>query len=73
MVCAICGFPGRSLCVALPSPGYALDDRADNQAMLRCNETGRNPAMRYLPPTHRVSVARLHERFPDPCAQLQVL
>ena len=29
--------------------------------MIRVLETGRNPTMRYLHRTHRVSVARLHE------------
>ena len=31
--------------------------------MLRVIETGKNPTMRYLHRTHRVSVAWLHERF----------
>ena len=31
--------------------------------MIRVCETGRNPTMRYLGRTHRVSVAWLHERF----------
>merc|ERR1712004_690391 len=35
----------------------------DNQAMIRCVETGRNPTMRYLHRTHRCSVAWLHEHF----------
>jgi hypothetical protein len=35
----------------------------DNQAMIRVCETGRNPTMRYLLRTHRVSIAWLHERF----------
>ena len=29
--------------------------------MIRVLETGRNPTMRYLHRTHRVSVSRLHE------------
>ena len=29
--------------------------------MIRVIETGRNPTMRYLPRTHRISVAWLHE------------
>ena len=33
----------------------------DNQAMLRVVETGKNPTMRYLHRTHRVSVSWLHE------------
>ena len=35
----------------------------DNQAMIRVIETGKNPTMRYLHRTHRVSVAWLHEVF----------
>ena len=31
--------------------------------MIRCVETGRNPTMRYLHRTHRVSVAWIHECF----------
>ena len=31
--------------------------------MIRVAETGRNPTMRYLARTHRVSVAWLHETF----------
>ena len=31
--------------------------------MIRAVETGRNPTMRYLARTHRVSVAWLHETF----------
>ncbi len=33
----------------------------DNRAMLRVIKTGRNPAMRYLGRTHRISVSWLHE------------
>ena len=35
----------------------------DNQTRIRAVETGRNPSMRYLARTHRVSVAWLHETF----------
>ena len=35
----------------------------DNQAMIRVIDTGKNPTMRYLARTHRISVAWLHERF----------
>ena len=35
----------------------------DNQAMIRVCETGRNPTMRHLGRTHRVSVDWLHEQF----------
>ena len=33
--------------------------------MIRVIETGRNPTMRYLHRTHRVSVGWLHERFSE--------
>jgi hypothetical protein len=36
---------------------------ADNQAMIKIVESGRNPTMRYLGRTHGVSVAWLHETF----------
>ena len=35
----------------------------DNSAMIRVVESGRNPTMRYLHRTHRVSVAWLHEQL----------
>ena len=35
----------------------------DSQTMIRVAETGRNPTVRYLARTHRVSVARLPETF----------
>ena len=37
----------------------------DNQAMIRVCQTGRNPTMRHLGRTHRISVAWLHERFAE--------
>eukprot|EP00974_Lingulodinium_polyedra_P121123 11177903-Lingulodinium_polyedra.AAC.1 len=41
--------------------------------MMRCIETGRNPTMRYIHRTHRVSVAWLRERFDDEMSQLEIL
>ena len=35
----------------------------DNQAMLSIRKTGRNPTLRHLSRTHRVSVAWLHEQY----------
>ena len=35
----------------------------DNEAMLQVIKTGRNPTMRYLARTHRVSVAWLHKVY----------
>ena len=42
----------------------------DNQAMIRVMQTGRNPTMRYLGRTRRISVAWLHEGFKNPMHQL---
>ena len=39
--------------------------------MIRVLQTGRNPTMRYLHRTHRVSVARLHEMFMDKAFSIQ--
>ena len=44
----------------LPS-GYDAIFHEDNQAMIRVIETGRNPTMRYLHRTHRISIATLHD------------
>ena len=44
-------------------PDAALHCHEDNQPMIRVLQTGRNPSMRYLHRTHRVSVARLHEAY----------
>ena len=44
-------------------PDAALTCHEDNQPMIRVLQTGRNPSMRYLHRTHRVSVARLHEAY----------
>ena len=43
----------------LPS-GYDAIFHEDNQAMIRVIETGRNPTMRYMHRTHRISIATLH-------------
>eukprot|EP00969_Alexandrium_andersonii_P070009 3090140-Alexandrium_andersonii.AAC.1 len=45
--------------------GHCLRVHEDNQAMMAIVKSGRNPAMRYLLKTHRVSVQWLHERFAD--------
>ena len=42
-------------------PGYDAIFHEDNQAMIRVIETGRNPTMRYLHRTHRISIATLHD------------
>ena len=57
----ICGLPSHALWVALLPCAYILSVHEDNQAMMRVVETGRNPTMRYLHRTHRISIATLHE------------
>ena len=42
----------------------------DNDAMIKVMLSGRNPTMRHLGRTHRISVAWLHERFKEPQCQL---
>jgi hypothetical protein len=37
----------------------------DNQAMIQVIKSGKNPTMRYLGRTHRVSIQWLHERFAE--------
>ena len=58
-----CGLPCLALWWTLLPHKPPLMFHEDNQAMIRICETGRNPTMRYLLRTHRVSVAWLHETF----------
>ena len=58
-----CGIPCLDLWQTLLPHKPGLLFHEDNQAMIRVVETGRNPTMRYLHRTHRVSVGWLHERF----------
>eukprot|EP00974_Lingulodinium_polyedra_P021792 2104493-Lingulodinium_polyedra.AAC.1 len=60
-----CGLPSHAPWAALLPCAYTLSVRGDNQAMMRAVGTGRNPTVRYLHRTHRVSVAWLRERFQD--------
>eukprot|EP00969_Alexandrium_andersonii_P151580 6701282-Alexandrium_andersonii.AAC.1 len=46
--------------------GHCLRVHEDNQAMMAIFKSGRNPTLRYLHRTHRVSVQWLRERFSDP-------
>ena len=55
------GIPSKPLWNALFPHQPPLYVHEDNQAMMRIMETGKNPTMRYLSRTHRVSVAWLHE------------
>ena len=45
----------------------------DNEAMIRVCKSGRNPTMRHLGRTHRVSVSWLYERFQDRWADLRYI
>jgi len=56
-----CGLPSLDLWYTLLPSCTGLRVCEDNQAMIRVIETGKNPTMRYLHRTHRVSVAWLHE------------
>jgi hypothetical protein len=58
-----CGIPSLDLWQALLPTCRGLTLCEDNQAMIRVIESGKNPTMRYLHRTHRVSVAWLHEIF----------
>ena len=44
-------------------PGIKSLVFGDNESMLQVLKTGRNPTMRHLGRTHRVSVAWLHEQY----------
>jgi len=55
------GLPALSLWRVLFPHQPPLLFHEDNQAMIRVVTTGKNPTMRYLARTHRVSVAWLHE------------
>ena len=53
--------PALDMCDNILPAGYDATFHEDNQAMIRVIETGRNPTMRYLHRTHRISIATLHE------------
>ena len=53
--------PALDMCDKILPGGYDACFHEDNQAMIRVIETGRNPTMRYLHRTHRISIATLHE------------
>ena len=52
--------PALDMCDKLLPPNYPAVFHEDNQAMIRNIRSGRNPTMRYLHSTHRLSVAVLH-------------
>ena len=57
------GLPALELWSVLLPYGSYMWFLEDNQAMLQCIRTGRNPTMRHLARTHRVSVAWIHEQY----------
>ena len=57
------GLPALDLWHVLLPHKPPLVFHEDSQAMIHVINTGRNPTMRYLMRTHRVSVSWLHERF----------
>eukprot|EP00969_Alexandrium_andersonii_P133696 5912851-Alexandrium_andersonii.AAC.1 len=57
------GLPSRSLWGCLLGKDHKLQVREGNQSMLQIMRTGRNPTMRYLRRTHRVSVQWLPEQL----------
>ena len=57
------GLPGQLMWDRILKHKPPLLVHEDNQAMIRCVETGRNPTMIYLHRTHWCSVAWLHECF----------
>ena len=59
----LCGLPALDLWHTLLPHKPPILFHEDNQAMINVVSTGRNPTMRYLRRTHRVSVSWLYERF----------
>jgi hypothetical protein len=59
----MCGLPALDLWHTLLPHKPPIMFHEDNQAMINVVTTGKNPTMRYLRRTHRVSVSWLHERF----------
>ena len=59
----VVGLPGLELWQLLLPHCPRMRFLEDNQAMLQCVRSGRNPTMRHLARTHRVSVAWMHEQY----------
>ena len=53
--------PALDICDKVLPEDYQALFHEDNNAMIRVIKTGRNPTMRYLHRTHRISIAVLHE------------
>ena len=59
----VVGCPAVTLWQALLPHSPKMRFLEDNQAMLQCIRTGRNPTMRHLQRTHRVQVSWVHEQY----------
>ena len=59
----VVGLPGLELWQLLLPHCPRMRFLEDNQAMLQCVRSGRNPTMRHLARTHRVSVAWMQEQY----------
>ena len=57
------GLPALALFDVLLQRHCLMRVHEDNTAMIQVIRSGKNPTMRYLHRTHRVSVGWLHERF----------
>ena len=55
---------------ALTSRPLVLQFKEDNQAMIQIMKSGRNPTLRHLHRTHKISMCWLMERFADPSIAL---
>eukprot|EP00969_Alexandrium_andersonii_P291594 12888180-Alexandrium_andersonii.AAC.1 len=66
------GLPSRSLWDCLLGKDHKLYVHEDHQAMLQILRAGRNPTMRYLHRTHRVSVQWLHEQLGPSIASVDI-
>ena len=53
--------------------GKVLVFWGDNESMIQVCRTGKNPTMRYLGRTHRVSISELHEICADPAVWLRYI
>ncbi len=55
------GLPALCLWDVIMGVQNVLHVHEDNKAMIQVAKTGRNPTMRYLNRTHRISISWLHE------------
>ena len=66
------GIPALELwCAVTENPDLAMEFQEDNSTMITVMRTGKNPTMRHLGRTHKVSVKWLHERFSESWVNLK--